>query len=87
MQDTTCCPTSSSEKPEVKNPVGNPSGEPKKNEKSQLLPRHKGWYTYEESFGGVPGVNECLQLGGSGEEESGHRGRKVFRKLNSDHVG
>ena len=27
------------------------------------------------------GVKECLQLGGTGEEESGHKGRMVFRTL------
>ena len=27
------------------------------------------------------GVKECLQLGGSGEEESDHKGRMVFHKL------
>ena len=33
------------------------------------------------------GVKECLQLGGSGEEESGHKGRMVYRMLNLGHVG
>ena len=27
------------------------------------------------------GVKECLQLGGSGEEESGHKGRMVYREV------
>ena len=27
------------------------------------------------------GVKECLQLGGSGEEESGHKGRMVSHRL------
>ena len=33
------------------------------------------------------GVKECLQLGGSGEEESGHKGRMVYRMLILGHVG
>ena len=35
----------------------------------------------------LQGVKECLQLGGSGEEESGQKGRMVYRMLNLGHVG
>ena len=45
------------------------------------LTKHIGWYIMKSLLVVFRGVRECLQLGGSGEEESGHKGRMVFHKL------
>ena len=55
----------------------NPSGKPKKRERPALT-KHKGWYIMKSLWVVFRGVRE---LGGSWEEESGHKGRMVFHRL------
>ena len=57
----------------------NPFGKPKKRERPALT-KHKGWYIMKSLLVVFWGVKE-QQLGGLGEEESGHKGRMVFHRL------
>ena len=70
------------ESAEVKQTVGKNPLENRRKEKGQLLQNIKGGsYIMKSLLVVFRGVRECLQLGGSGEEESGHKGRMVFHKL------